>query len=130
MHRATGIERERAQEALSTAGKILGSGGLKSTGIVPSGDAKVEIIDEARKWEADLVVVGAQGRSAIDRFLHGSVSEAVAIHANCSVEVIHDRHSPFRGRNRLAERELGSETLDCEPNPGEAAGTIGATLRV
>jgi nucleotide-binding universal stress UspA family protein len=49
MHRAKGIEKERAQEALSTAGKILGSAGLKSAGIVPSGDAKAQIIDEARK---------------------------------------------------------------------------------
>jgi nucleotide-binding universal stress UspA family protein len=91
MHRAEGIKKEWAQEALSTAGKILSSTSLKSAGAVLTGDAKVQIIDEARKWKADLLLVGAQGRGGINRILHGSVSEAVAIHAHCSVEVIHDR---------------------------------------
>jgi nucleotide-binding universal stress UspA family protein len=89
------IKKEWAQEALSTAGKILTSAGLKSAGVALTGDAKVRIIDEAKKWEADLVVVGAQGRGGIDRIFQGSVSEAVAIHAHCSVEVIRDRaHFP------------------------------------
>ena len=94
MHRAEGIKKEWAQEALSRAEKILSSASLKSAGVVPTGDAKAQIIDEARKWEADLMVVGAQGRGGISRFLHGSVSEAVAVHAHCSVEVIHER-APF-----------------------------------
>lgn len=84
------IRKEQAQEALSAAGKILREAGLKSAGKALTGDPKARIIDEARKWEADLVVVGSQGRGGIDRILQGSVSEAVAIHAHCSVEVIHD----------------------------------------
>jgi nucleotide-binding universal stress UspA family protein len=91
MHRAEEIKKEWAQEALSKAGKILSSARLKSVGVVLTGDAKGQIIDGARNWEADLVVLGAQGRGGINRILHGSVSEAVAIHAHCSVEVIHDR---------------------------------------
>jgi nucleotide-binding universal stress UspA family protein len=85
------VKKYLAQEALSSAGKILNSAGLKSAGAALTGDAKARIIDEAKQWGADLVVVGAQGRSGIDRFLQGSVSEAVAIHAHCSVEVIRDR---------------------------------------
>ena len=84
------IKQVWAQEALNTAGEILSSAGLTSTGVALTGDAKARIIDEARKWDADLVVVGAQGRGGIDRFFQGSVSDAVAIHASCSVEVIRD----------------------------------------
>jgi nucleotide-binding universal stress UspA family protein len=93
--RASEIKKEQAQEALSAASNLLSSAGLKSDGVVLIGDARAKIIDEAKEWEADLMVVGAQGRGGIDRILQGSVSDAVAIHAHCSVEVIHDRaHFP------------------------------------
>jgi nucleotide-binding universal stress UspA family protein len=46
------------------------------------------IMDEAEKWGADLIVVGSHGHRGIERFLLGSVSEGVALHAKCSVEVI------------------------------------------
>jgi nucleotide-binding universal stress UspA family protein len=95
--RARDIKKEQAQEALNAAAKILDSAGLNPVGVVLTGDAKVRIIDEAKEWGADLVVVGAQGRGGIDRILQGSVSEAVAIHAHCSVEVIRDlAHFPGR----------------------------------
>lgn len=51
------------------------------------------ILDEATHWGADLIVVGSHGRRGVDRFLLGSVSEAVALHAACSVEVIRKRNS-------------------------------------
>jgi nucleotide-binding universal stress UspA family protein len=42
----------------------------------------------AAKQHADLIVMGAKGLGAIDRFLLGSVSTRVVQHANCSVLVV------------------------------------------
>ena len=53
-----------------------------------TGTPKWRIIDEAKNWNADLVVLGSQGRRGLTRVLLGSVSEAVAMNAPCSVEVI------------------------------------------
>jgi nucleotide-binding universal stress UspA family protein len=52
------------------------------------------LLDEAEKWDADMIVLGSHGRSGFDRAVLGSVSEAVALHAKCSVEVI--RHPSSR----------------------------------
>jgi nucleotide-binding universal stress UspA family protein len=49
---------------------------------------KAVILAEAEKTRADLIVVGSHGHHGIERFLLGSVSEGVALHAHCSVEVI------------------------------------------
>lgn len=35
------------------------------------------IVDEARNWPADLIVMGTHGRRGIDRFFMGSVAEGV-----------------------------------------------------
>lgn len=45
------------------------------------------IIDSADVWSADLIVVGAQGRSALGRLLIGSVSQHVATKSPRSVLV-------------------------------------------
>lgn len=55
--------------------------------IVP-GPARTVILDEAESWGADLIVVGSHGYRAWERFLLGSVSQAVVSHARCSVEVV------------------------------------------
>jgi nucleotide-binding universal stress UspA family protein len=46
------------------------------------------ILKEAQGWNADLIILGSHGRRGMDRFLLGSVSEHVATHAHCSVEVV------------------------------------------
>ena len=46
-----------------------------------------EIIDAASEWDADLIVVGSQGRSAIGRLLLGSVSKRIATDARSSVRI-------------------------------------------
>ena len=52
------------------------------------------ILHEADQWRADLIVLGSHGRSGFDRFVMGSVSEAVGLRAKCSVEVIRDANVP------------------------------------
>jgi len=46
------------------------------------------LLAAAEEWQADLLAVGSQGRSGVDRFLLGSVSEKVLHHAATSVLVV------------------------------------------
>ena len=55
---------------------------------VREGDARHAILECAAEWTADVIVLGSQGRTSLDRFLLGSVSENVVRHARCSVEVV------------------------------------------
>lgn len=52
------------------------------------GPPRTIILEEAESWEADLIVLGSHGYRAWERFLLGSVSQAVVSHAKCSVEVV------------------------------------------
>lgn len=83
----------RAQDAIARARDFLSATGLNvSESISVLADTpKAVILQEAREWGADLIVLGSHGRHGMDRFLVGSVSEAVATHADCSVEVIRRR---------------------------------------
>jgi nucleotide-binding universal stress UspA family protein len=61
------------------------------------GLARDEIVRDAHEWSADLVVMGARGLGAFDALLLGSVSLAVAHHADCAVLVVKGRgHRPER----------------------------------
>ena len=52
------------------------------------GNRAEKIMKVASKHHADLIVMGAQGLGAIDRFLLGSVSTRVVQHSSCSVLVV------------------------------------------
>jgi len=84
---------KHAEDAVAAAEQILADGGLTESGTeaVPYASAKEVIISQATEWGADLIVLGSHGRHGASRFLLGSVSEPVAFHAPCSVEIIRAR---------------------------------------
>jgi nucleotide-binding universal stress UspA family protein len=82
--------REHACEAIAQARKILETAKIHVAleECSSEGDPRIILLDQAQKWNADLIILGSHGRHGIDRILMGSVSEFVAMHAPCSVEVI------------------------------------------
>jgi nucleotide-binding universal stress UspA family protein len=55
---------------------------------IPKGNPRSVILDEAEAWGADLIVLGSHGYTGLKRVLLGSVSQAIAAHAKCSVEIV------------------------------------------
>jgi nucleotide-binding universal stress UspA family protein len=80
-------QREEAERLVARAAQKLRDVGFSVVTGVEVGDPKVVIIDSASQWAADLIMLGSHGRRGLDRFLMGSVSEAVARHAPCSVQI-------------------------------------------
>ncbi|MBZ5608270.1 MAG: universal stress protein [Acidobacteriia bacterium] len=90
MERLRGEAMQRAETAEMGAEQILADAGLTESGTVavPAATEKELILQDAAEWGADLIVCGSHGRRGFNRFLLGSVSEAIASHAQCSVEII------------------------------------------
>jgi nucleotide-binding universal stress UspA family protein len=59
----------------------------KIEAVAACGSPAQEILRKANEWSPDLIVLGCQGRSALARFLLGSVSQKVVNEAPCSVRV-------------------------------------------
>lgn len=52
------------------------------------GDPAFAILDAATRHDAQMIVLGARGLKAVKRFLLGSVSQKVLVHAACSVLIV------------------------------------------
>jgi nucleotide-binding universal stress UspA family protein len=82
-------DHERAAANLAkTVAESLDSTELSVETSVRHGDPRRVIVDEAGEWGADLILIGARGHSALERWLIGSVAQNVVAHAPCSVEVV------------------------------------------
>jgi nucleotide-binding universal stress UspA family protein len=88
--------RTRAEDGATAVHEILSQAvpGATIETLIPAGDPRELILDTAKAWPADLIVLGSHGLAGFDRFLMGSVSESVAVHAHCSVEVVRGNESP------------------------------------
>lgn len=79
---------DQAEHLVKESAKSLESAGFRATATVKEGDAKNQILEYADEWRPDLIMVGSHGRKGINRFLLGSVSEAIVRHAPCSVQIV------------------------------------------
>lgn len=77
-----------ARDTARQQAEVLARVGLQTSYVVREGDPRREVICEAEDWGATTIFVGARGLNAIDRFLLGSVSAAIAQRAECSVEIV------------------------------------------
>jgi nucleotide-binding universal stress UspA family protein len=85
------VIRAQAEQAVERAAATLRdarNGGLQVSAEVLTGSPKRTIVEEAEAWGADLIVVGSHGYKSWERMLLGSVSQTVAAHAECSVEIV------------------------------------------
>jgi nucleotide-binding universal stress UspA family protein len=78
--------------------------------IFPAWDVRAEalvgspasaLLIKADEWKPDLIVVGSHGRSALGRFIMGSVSQKVVTEARCSVRVARGRGIDARAPARI-----------------------------
>ena len=87
--------RKLAENIVNDASKALKekNESLSITTAVINGLPKSGILEKAESFDADLIVVGSQGYGVVSRFLLGSVSQSVAMHADCSVMIIRKRRT-------------------------------------
>jgi nucleotide-binding universal stress UspA family protein len=85
---ALGTHSERLGEAWRRAGlELLEAAAARArqagveaeTGLVESGERRIAtaLIDDARRWGADLIVMGTHGRHGLEHMMFGSVAEGV-----------------------------------------------------
>ena len=98
-----------------------------------AGSAALELISKADEWRPDLIVVGSNGRSAVSRFILGSVSKKVVTDSDHSVRVSRgnlekDLNEPLKlviGVDASAEAEHEREDDNYQRRPCRIGRQIG-----
>lgn len=78
----------KPEQLLKEATALLGSHEIEVATRLEQGDPTEALIAIAREADADLIVVGARGRSFLARALRGSVAERLVARAQCPVLVV------------------------------------------
>jgi nucleotide-binding universal stress UspA family protein len=79
------VQRDLDHSLARLAERARGLGAPDVQTLSTSGDAWREIVRAAREHECDLIVMGTHGRSGLEHFLLGSVTDKVVRKADCSV---------------------------------------------
>ena len=84
----SGSFKQKAMESLTKIKKDIDSKVSKVSIAVEAGDPADEILLSAKKYNANIIVVGYKGYGKEGRFLLGSVTDKVVRHATVSVLVV------------------------------------------
>ena len=84
----SGTFKEKAMETLSKVSREIQEEVQKVNMVVESGDPADEILLAAKKYNAEMIVIGYKGYGKEGRFLLGSVTDKVVRHAGVSVLVV------------------------------------------
>lgn len=111
-----GKERAFASDAFGQVEEMFQGANAELCHLICEGNPGETIVEQAREIDADLIVVGARGHSAVDRILLGSTSDFVATHADRSVLVV--RPTGLRGE---PERPIYVAVAYDDSGPSQAA---------
>ncbi|HQS22845.1 MAG: universal stress protein UspA [Sphingobacteriia bacterium 24-36-13] len=78
---------KEAEETIDQLIKMY-NGTKKLYRFTPEGFPKEEILNIAKEWEADLIVIGTHGRTGLSHLFKGSIAEHIAHHALVPVFII------------------------------------------
>jgi|Deesub1362B_J571_1020462.scaffolds.fasta_scaffold00058_42 nucleotide-binding universal stress UspA family protein len=80
--------REKGERILEEISKLGEENGIKVRRRIETGDEAKRILELSQEIGADIIVIGAHGKSPLSEFLVGSVSDKVVRHAKIPVLVV------------------------------------------
>jgi len=84
-----GALREQGETAVDSTVETAEDAGIETVSTVVSGSPHEEIVEHAASEGVDLIVMGTHGRTGLDRYLLGSVTERVVRTAETPVLTVH-----------------------------------------
>ncbi len=96
---------------------------------IAEGDPAEIILKAANHWPCEMIVLGSHGRSGLTKMLLGSVSQAVAVSAPCSVLLVRGINSAkFESiRSSIVESNELTNTTKEKPHPARVLASITGT---
>lgn len=82
------------REAICYIEENAKAAGLETVPILLQGNPAEKILDFAEEQKVDMIVMGSTGKSGVERFMLGSVSEKIVRHSKVPVLVVRERFKP------------------------------------
>ena len=122
--------REHAELVMRKAGEAAERAAKRVQQIFPqwrvnaeanNGSPAFELLNRAEQWQADLIVVGSHGHTALSRFVLGSVSQKILTEASTSVHIGRAHAGTGKSGERIA--------IGVDGSPGSFAAVRAAARR-
>lgn len=88
VHDINSEERQWLEYLANESERKLVQAGLIASSSVTEGEPKETLVQEAGRWRADTIFMGARGLGRLERLVLGSVSSSVVGHAPTTVEIV------------------------------------------